>query len=231
MAYTSHSLPDPVITIGLSISTSPSTLSLSSDEPFYIVVEARLVTSPHPDKPITLKIFRTPLEDLRSRCIRNPTCTTDPENVVRLDRWSNCLGPASYSLENEGLVTIPPHGQGSYIARHELGRHLIDLTGLKKGEKYRVVISDKGLGTSWWRYGEAHEFKSVRLWRWKNPEMEEEEEEVPYEEKEFRDADYDYRDDFEQIKQYFAAPAVRSEQEGTLSMIREVEAVEFEVVE
>ncbi|MCJ1455896.1 hypothetical protein MMC28_006253 [Mycoblastus sanguinarius] len=160
---------DPSVTIGLTLSTSASSLSLSSSEPFYIIVTARILSTPHPDKSITLQAHPSPLDALSNRSFHNITCTTKPAKQIEIIAG----GWPQYRWDSEDLrsgwpfVSIPPRDQGSYSVRHELPRNKIEVADLQKGERYKVALTDKCLGTLWWAFASLEELESVRLRAWR----------------------------------------------------------------
>ena len=47
--------------------------------------------------------------------------------------------------------------------RHEVPRNKIEVAGLQKGERYRVDLIEKCLGTRWWAFANLEELEGVRL--------------------------------------------------------------------
>lgn len=65
-------------------------------------------------------------------------------------------------------MTIPPHGQGQIVIRHQLPWEKIREADVKKGERYKVLLTNKCLGTRWWGFGSLEEqFKGVKLRTWR----------------------------------------------------------------
>jgi len=78
--------PNPLVKIGLTLSTSTPTLSISSVEPFYIIVTARILQTPNPDKPVTLCTHLEALSHLSNRSFHHIICTTNPEKKSKFTR-------------------------------------------------------------------------------------------------------------------------------------------------
>ena len=150
-------------------------LALLSPEPFHIVVTARILTTPHPDRPITLQTHPSPLDGLHNRSFADINCTTDP--TKRIVVWPT--GWPQYRWDSEDLrdawdfVTIPPPGQGSLEVRHEVPRGKIEAAGVVAGERYRVSLTDKCLGTWWFAFARLEELEGVRLSAWQSAEDDE----------------------------------------------------------
>ncbi|KAL9097451.1 MAG: hypothetical protein Q9165_000347 [Trypethelium subeluteriae] len=169
-----HSSPDPSVVVGLTLSTSPSTLSSTLTEPFHIIVSARILSTPHPDKPITLQTHPSPLEGLDNRSFHNIICTANPDKKIEIFP----RGWPQYHWDPEDLrsvwsfVTIPPRGKGTYTAHLEVPCHRIEATHVQKGERYRVNMTNKCLGTRWWSFASLAELDGVRLRSWRSQEDE-----------------------------------------------------------
>jgi hypothetical protein len=166
------------VTIGISLSTSPSILSSSSTEPFYIVVTARILSTPHPDRPVTLKTHLSPLHGLRVRAFDDIMCTTNPSKKIGIyaANWphyvDDCEDLRFWGYE---FVEIPPLGKGSYSVQHELPRDKIEAAGIEEGESYRLHLNNRCLGTRWWTFASLEELEGVRLRAWRESEMNTEE--------------------------------------------------------
>jgi hypothetical protein len=167
------------VTIGIALNTSPSILTSSLKEPFYVVITARILTTPHPEKAITLAISLNPLQGLDNRSFRDIVCTTNLEKKIKInsyrilnDHWNpeDLRGVDS----DWKFITIPPLDQGIFSVRHEVPRSKIEETQLEKGEKYRLSLSHMCLGTRWWTYGSLEELEGVRLRQWRPPSEERE---------------------------------------------------------
>lgn len=66
------------------------------------------------------------------------------------------------------FVTIPPRGHGELIVRHQLSWEKIQEADVKNGERYKVFLTNKCLGTRWWGFGSLDEqFKGVKLRTWR----------------------------------------------------------------
>ena len=77
-------------------------------------------------------------------------------------------------------MTIP--ATGGLEIKHEVSRARIEEAGLVSGERYRVSLTNKGLGTRWWAFGSLDEFEGVQFRRWKEDQENEAEDDVDEEE-------------------------------------------------
>jgi hypothetical protein len=166
---------NPSVTIGITLSTSAATLSCSSKEPFYIIVTARVLTTPHPEKPITLATTFNCFSSLVHGSFNDFICTSNPEKVFKLStsahfavNWCGEDLRGRLNSSKDGFVTIPPLNQGVYTVRHEVPRFRIEEAMLEKGDAFRLSLSRKCLGTFWWYYGSLDELEGVRLRRWRS---------------------------------------------------------------
>ncbi|KAF2235387.1 hypothetical protein EV356DRAFT_566529 [Viridothelium virens] len=215
---------NPSVTIGITLSASPSSMSLTSQEPFYIVVTARILSTPYPEKSITLRTDPTPLEDLSNHSFRDIKCTTDPSKKIVISPFGH-LFPRDIDTEDLRkhfpFVMIPPKDQGVYSIRHEVLRNKIEAADIQKGERYTVSLTDKCLGTRWWTFASLEDLEGVRFAQWQSqidadaggkfdPELTKE----IKEEKEQKHGDM---------------PVTMGEQPSMLAMVPEVGQVEFEV--
>jgi len=217
-------------------------LSAEATDPFYIIVTARTITTPHSNQPITLATHLSPLHVLQnSRAFQNITCTTNTEKTIQ--PW---LGWPHYIWDREDLnsswtfVTIPSPGQGSWSVRHEIRRDMITAANVQKGEKYRVAISNKCLGTRWWTFVSLKDLEGVRLRTWETVE----ESSMRVEELEIADskhkedmerADPESREEIEYMHKYlygnrWDGPVTMGEDPFMLAMVLEIGEVEFEIV-
>lgn len=65
-------------------------------------------------------------------------------------------------------MTIPPQGQGQIVIRHQLPWEKIREADVKNGERYKVFLTNKCLGTRWWGFGSLEEqFEGVKLRIWR----------------------------------------------------------------
>jgi hypothetical protein len=119
------------------------------------------------------------------------------------------------------FVTIPPQDQGSYTVKHEVPRDKINAANLKPGEKYRVALTDKCLGTRWWAFVSLEELDGVRLGTWRSRE-----------EEEARKCDswLEAQMEKERREKFGDGPVSMGEQPEMLAMVPEVGSVEVEVV-
>lgn len=225
-----NSDPKPSVTIGISLSTSPSTLSVSSDDPFYVVVTARILSSPHPERPITLWTHLSPLHALNTRAFENIKCTTSEAKVIEI--WPR--GWPQYRWDSEdipndgGFITIPPHDQGTFSIRHQVPADAIKSAKVEKGERYRIKLTDKCLGTNWWTFGVLEDLDGLRLRMWRSQASEEAE----ADEERMLDSDPELREELEQERRdkYGERRTTKGENPNMLALVPEVGQVEFEVV-
>ncbi|MCJ1269981.1 hypothetical protein MMC22_009874 [Lobaria immixta] len=167
--------PNPSVTIGLTLSTSPLSLAPSSTEPFYIVLTTRILSSPQPDKPITLQTHPSPFDDLSNRSFHNIVCTTKPNKQIEIfpRGWPQYHWDSEDLRKSWSFVTIPPRDQGFYSIRHEVPRDKIEAAKLQKRERYRVSLTNRCLGTRWWAFAGLEELEGVRLRAWRGQAAEE----------------------------------------------------------
>lgn len=65
-------------------------------------------------------------------------------------------------------MTIPPQGQGQIFIRHQLPWEKIREADVKNGERYKVFLTNKGLGTRWWGFSsQEEEFEGVKMRTWR----------------------------------------------------------------
>ena len=106
--------------------------------------------------------------------------------------------------------------------RHEVPRNKIEVAGLQIGERYRVALTDKCLGTRWWAFANLEELEGVRLRTWRAPAEEAAETEA--------DPDLEEEMERERSEKYRDGPVSIGENPVMLAMVMESEEVEFEVV-
>jgi len=170
---------NPSVTIGLTVTTSSPTLDLSSAEPFHVVVQARILSTPHPEQGIAMTTFLNPLDPdaLCNRSFENIKClTTDGKLIKNFPiSWLQWLWDTEDLRSSCTWISIPPRDD-VFTIKHELPRELIDTANPQKGEKYVVKIGDRCLGTRWWNYGSLEDLEGVRLRLWYDVAAREEEE-------------------------------------------------------
>jgi len=150
----------PSVTIGLTPNTSSRTLDSQSTEPFYLIVTARILTTPHPSSPITLATHLNPFSPLPNKsftdiiCL-NPSSSTEKRIKTYQVNWPHYVFEASDKKDDWDFITIPASdpttdpsqpGTREFIIRHEVPRDLITAAEVKKGETYRVAFTNKCLG-------------------------------------------------------------------------------------
>lgn len=65
-------------------------------------------------------------------------------------------------------MTIPPQGQGELVIRHQISWEKIREADVRNGERYKVFLTNKCLGTRWCGFGSLEEqFKGVKLRTWR----------------------------------------------------------------
>jgi len=216
---------NPLVTIGLTLSTSAPTLSVSATEPFYVVVTARILSTPHPDRPVTLLTHVSPLDDLDTRGFHNIICTNKPEKKIEIypNYWSRYVWDPEDLRDTSSFkfVTIPPSGHGSYSVRHEVPLDKIKAANLEGGETYRVALTDLCLGTRWWTFASTGELEGVRLRGWSCRAEYEDEDDDPELRKEL---------EREYQEKYGTGPVTNGEEPRMLAMVAEGEPAEFEIV-
>ncbi|MCJ1334517.1 hypothetical protein MMC10_011229, partial [Thelotrema lepadinum] len=215
--------PNASVKIGLTLSTSSPTLCPSSLDLFYVIVSARILATPEPSRPVTLQTHPSPLADLSNRSFHNITCIANPAKHIEIFP----RGWPQYHWDMEDLrsawsfVTIPPLSQGSYVVSHEVPRSKIVAADLRKGEHYRVRLTDKCLGTPWWAFKSLNELDGVRLSTWRDEF-----------DKETEESDPDWAEDRRQeiYEKFGDRPSCMGEEPGMLAMVVEESDAEFEIV-
>ncbi|KAJ4289549.1 hypothetical protein N0V90_010878 [Kalmusia sp. IMI 367209] len=161
---------NPDIEIGISLTTSPVALDPSSTSPFYIVITARILKSPHPDRPITLQAYLNPFESLPNRSISNIQCTSSPESSIPtkyIEIWPR--GWPNYNTGEKDWrkkwkhITIRP--DKAHTEYHEVLRQKIAACAPEVGERYKVELTDKALGTRFWCWGDLADMEGWRFGR------------------------------------------------------------------
>ncbi len=155
-AYTdrppSHRSPTPKVKIGLTITISSPILESLPSSPFRIVVTARILASPNTQSPITLATHLNALGDTHNRSFNNIVCTS-PKTATHkcIEIWPR--GWPHYVWDPDDLrdswefVTVPV--DGNLEVRHKVSRVEIAETGLNTGERHKISLTDKCLGTRW----------------------------------------------------------------------------------
>jgi hypothetical protein len=110
------------------------------------------------------------------------------------------------------FVTIEP-GKTTEI-KHEVPKDAIRAAELETGEKYKVEITDTGLGTDWWVFASWEELEGMKFKRWSDKNEEEVDDGWASEEEEEDNG----------------APWVESEEPMKLALVIEQGEVEFVIV-
>ncbi|MCJ1287406.1 hypothetical protein MMC26_006755 [Xylographa opegraphella] len=173
-----HPYSNPTVTIGLTVSTSSPVLRPASPSPFFVTVRARILTSPHPAFPITLCTHLTPLSDLDNRCFGNILCVSPSAETSKYIEvwphgWPHYIWNPLNLRRNLPFITLRPNEP--YEVKFEIKPEKIAAANPVVGEKYRVTITDKGLGTRWWAFGTWEDDPEMKYRRWREAEEPEEE--------------------------------------------------------
>ncbi len=164
-----NSSDNPAVTIGLALSISPRQYQPSSSERLEVILQACIVTSPKPGQPITLATWNNPFQSLGNRSYTNITCTSNPSKAITVwpeTHWPK-YGPRELNVR-EFWDFVPIHPGTTLQIKHEVPKAKIDAVKLEKGEKYKISLTDLGLGTSWWMYGTPEDdwVKDKKFMRW-----------------------------------------------------------------
>jgi hypothetical protein len=162
---------NPSVSIGVSLSIAPTRYDPSTHTSLDIVLTARILESPQPDRPITLDTSLNPFGSLRFNCFKNIICVSNEGSQPRksIEIQTKCR------FRKEGLRDLDVREQWKFITlepnkslevRHEVPRDAIDAAGLQDGEVYRAELTDLGLGTWWWMYGAMDEAGDKKFMRW-----------------------------------------------------------------
>lgn len=192
------------------------------------MVTARLLTTPHPELPITLWTHLSPLDGLHTRAFHNIRCSTNDAKVIELAprgwpqyRWDPEDLPAW-----DQLITIPPLHQGTVSTTHRVPPELIAAAKVERGENYTVKLTDLCLGTRWYAFGTSDELQGKRLRSWRSKE----DEEAAAEDEAALDDETKDEMRVERQQLYGDRPAVSGEDPSSLAMVPEVGEVGFEII-
>ncbi|KAL1981211.1 hypothetical protein VTN96DRAFT_2963 [Rasamsonia emersonii] len=172
--------------IAVTLSTSPSTLSLSpAASPFHLIIHLRAIESVHPERPITICVSHTVFGHAKG--VDTPArgafgaglvSTSDPSWTISLGyfmvhdaRDENSDSP---NLRDRGLefLTIPAHGEEVVVVHDMPLSRLFKYSSLKKedllrGETFKVRMHDGFVGTMWWCWGDVDgNLKEKKLHAW-----------------------------------------------------------------
>lgn len=143
-------------------------MNLSSDEPFYLTVTARILKSPIPDVAITLRAYLNAFEPIPNRSIGNIVCIFPPpakDLGKHIEIWPR--GWPNYNTGEKDMrkkfrhITI--HPGSDHVVRHEISRSKIASCNPERGEKYRVQLTDKALGSRFWCWGDLQDPSMERV--------------------------------------------------------------------
>lgn len=163
----------PIVKLGLTVTTSSPTLDLSSSSPFYLIIVARILTTPRPQSPITLATHLNALDSLGNRSFNNIVCVSpETKNQKRIEiwprGWPQYIWDADNLRDSWSFVTVPVNGE--LKVRHQVDVAKIMEARLKAGERYQASLTDNCLGTRWWAFGSLDEFDGVRFRQWSKRE-------------------------------------------------------------
>jgi hypothetical protein len=143
-------------------------LELSKNDPFYLVITGKIITSPFPESPITLRAFHNAFQSLPNRSIGDiywvsPNDAANPKKCMKISPrgWPNlqCLDLDFRKMFHH--FTIRPNEK--YSVRHEVSRANIEECGPKIGERYRVRMNDKALGTFFWCWCDLEDMEGLKF--------------------------------------------------------------------
>lgn len=157
------------------------------------------------------------------KCISPPSSAEEGKSIEIWPRgWPNFNTGVRDLREKYDFVTVPTTLPSDELAKrkqdvssleikHEVPRDKIIAAQIKKGEKYRISLTDKGLGTYWWMFGTLEDVEGMKLKPWGKTESEgEDSEELEKEDK--------------------SGMWVAGEEPGKLALVVEKGEVEFEIV-
>lgn len=157
------------MTVGISLSTSSTTLDRASATPFYLIVTARILSTPQPSSPITLATHLNPFSPLPNRSFTDIICVNPSQSKKQIEiqrrDWPHYVFEASDLKDDLDFITIPASGE--LVIKHEIPPKLIAKAEIEKGESYRVAFTHVYLGTTWWMFGDMQDewVKGVRFVR------------------------------------------------------------------
>jgi hypothetical protein len=158
------------VTVGITLSTSSPTLDSASSTPFYLIVTARILSTPQPSSPITLATHLNPFSPLPNRSFTDIVCINPPSQKqkqieIQQRNWPHYVFEASDLKDDWDFITIPASGE--FVIKHEVPPRLIAKAEVEKGERYRVALTHVCLGTRWWMFGDLQDewVKDVRFVR------------------------------------------------------------------
>jgi hypothetical protein len=164
---------NPSVKIGIILSTSSPTLDLSTENPFYLTITARIIKTPRSGIPISFSAYLNPFESIPNRSIKNiirvfpPTEQGDKGKFIETwpRGWPNYnTGERDLKKKFDFITIYDKHDP--LVIKHEVSRNKIERAGLQKGEKYKVALTDKALGTRWWTFGALGDYRGVEFREW-----------------------------------------------------------------
>ncbi|KAF2114985.1 hypothetical protein BDV96DRAFT_687726 [Lophiotrema nucula] len=216
---------NPEASIGLKLSAASPKLEAESDTPYYLVVTARILNSPHPRKSVTLATQWNPLQGWLGNFSLSGIKCIHPEASVEKRKYIGTGRPGCTASTRDrwkdwrklyDFVTLHPNEE--LHVKYEVPRENIRAAGVQKGEKYRVELTRSGLGTYWWMYGSLDDYPGFKFRKWERGGWRD------WEEDEYMDSDSD--DD----EQGDCPGWTMGEDPSLLGMEIEEGVVEFEVI-
>lgn len=162
-----YSCDNPSVTIGLSVSVSPTHYRPADKGPLYVVLTARILSSPEPSRPVTLATWDNPFQRLGNCSYSDIACISGPSKAIKIESVSHWpkYGPRELNVrEFWDFITLCPN-QPLEVC-HEVPRDKVDAAYLETGEVYKASLKDLGLGTSWWMYGKLDDAEGKKFMRW-----------------------------------------------------------------
>ncbi|KAI0895015.1 hypothetical protein F4806DRAFT_497717 [Annulohypoxylon nitens] len=165
----------PYAEIELSVSVSPSTVSLSRlSEPLNIIVSAKTVSSSKPSSGVLVNTRWTALDDREAGLYMGALflkSVSDPDRVIPFAPAVSAPRPSHPPLdlrqsELELFKVVPGVGKGELTATHEIsGERIfqystdISPSDITPGSEYSVEFAQKRLGAFWWTFEDEAEGK------------------------------------------------------------------------
>ncbi|KAH0541671.1 hypothetical protein GP486_008698, partial [Trichoglossum hirsutum] len=138
--------------------------------PFSIVLTARILQTPHLTSAITLSTHLNPFDELPSRSYTDITLVSssnEPDKTktieIALRSWPHYIHEPHDLRKHWSFVTVPP-SPDSLTVSHEVPLDKILDACVQPGERYRVSLTDRALGTRWWAFGAVEEDARLGVW-------------------------------------------------------------------
>lgn len=99
-------------------------------------------------------------------------CTTSAKKIAFTHKnWPHYICDPYNLREYWDFITIP--AQGTVTVKHEIPRDKIVAAEVKGGEVYRVSLTNKCLGTRWWKFGSLEELGEGTRFMTERPDVNE----------------------------------------------------------